>query len=259
MSARTSRLDRFVPACLGLSRSAIRPLLAQGRILVDDLPATGADQLVNQFSRVLVDGHALPFETAVYLKLHKPAGVLSATRDARHSTVIDLLEHPARDSLHLVGRLDRTSSGLVLLTNDGRWSRALMSPDRGVEKVYVVRVEKPLTLAMVDAFAQGMHFAFENIITLPARLEILEDTLARVTLVEGRYHQIKRMFGRFRNPVLTLHRVQIGAIALPETLAPGCSCALSAKEIALVRAPCSAPPSAPLRSPAPPVQAPGRD
>ena len=231
MSSCTHRLDRYLFARLGLARHAVKPLLAQGRILVDEAPAASADQQVDQFSRVVVDGTALPFVTPVYLKLHKPVGVLSATRDAQHTTVIELLEHPLRDTLHLVGRLDRGSSGLVLLTNDGRWSRALMAPESGVQKVYEVRVEKPLTQAMVDAFAQGMHFEYEDIVTLPARLEILEDTLARVTLVEGRYHQIKRMFGRFRNPVLALHRVQIGVVTLPADLPPGRSCSLCAHEI----------------------------
>lgn len=231
MSAHTHRLDRYLYARLGLARHAARPLLAQGRILVDEVPAISADQQVDQFSRVVVDGTALPFVTPVYLKLHKPVGLLSATRDAQHRTVIDLLEHPVRETLHLVGRLDRGSSGLVLLTNDGRWSRALMAPESSVEKVYEVRVEQPLTQAMVDAFAQGMHFEYEDIVTRPARLEILEDTLARVTLVEGRYHQIKRMFGRFRNPVLALHRVQIGVVALPADLPPGRSCPLCAGEI----------------------------
>lgn len=259
MSSLTHRLDRYLLSRLGIARSMVRLLLAQGRILVDGIAASGADQPVDQFSRVVVDGVPLPFVTPVYLKLHKPVGVLSATRDAQHPTVIDLLDHPVRDTLHLVGRLDRGSSGLVLLTNDGRWSRALMAPAAGVEKVYEVRVEKPLTQAMVDAFAAGMHFAYEDIVTLPARLEILEDTLARITLVEGRYHQIKRMFGRFRNPVLALHRVRIGVVALPASLTAGRSCALSADEIAGVRGPCSGPPLAPRRTPARPAPGPDRD
>lgn len=232
MSANSHRLDRFLLARTGIQRRALKPLLAQGRILVNEAPAHGADQLVNQFSRVVVDGTPLPFVTPVYLKLHKPAGVLSATRDARHTTVIDLLDHPARSSLHLVGRLDRGSSGLVLLTNDGGWSRALMAPEARVEKVYEVQVLNPLTQDMVAAFAHGMRFDYEDITTLPARLEILEDTLARVTLIEGRYHQIKRMFGRFRNPVLALHRVQIGVVTLTPDLLPGRSCSLRAVEVA---------------------------
>jgi len=231
MTASAHRLDRLLNHTLGLPRSTVRLLLAQGRILVDGQLAGSASQPVDRFTRITVDGEALPCVTPVYLKLHKPVGVLCATRDAEHSTVIDLLQHPARDTLHLVGRLDRASSGLVLLTNDGRWSRALMAPDAAVEKVYEVRVWDRLTQEMVEAFAVGMHFAYEDITTLPARLEILDDTLARVTLVEGRYHQIKRMFGRFRNPVLTLHRVRIGAVTLPADLAEGRSCALDAQEL----------------------------
>ncbi len=231
MAGFTHRLDRYLHQTLHLPRSTVRALLAQGRIVVDGQVAHAGNQQVDQFARVTVDGEALPCVTPVYLKLHKPVGVLCATRDAEHSTVIDLLQHPARDTLHLVGRLDRASSGLVLLTNDGRWSRALMAPDAAVEKVYEVRVRDRLTQEMVEAFAVGMHFAYEDITTLPARLEILDDTLARVTLVEGRYHQIKRMFGRFRNPVLTLHRVRIGAVTLPADLAEGRSCALDAQEL----------------------------
>jgi len=231
MPSSAHRLDRFLNQTLGLPRSAVRGLLAQGRILVDGNVACAGSQSVDRFSRIAVDGETLPCETPVYLKLHKPPGILSATQDARHTTVIDLLEHHARETLHLVGRLDRASSGLVLLTNDGHWSRALMSPGAAVEKVYEVRVRDRLTETMVEAFAAGMHFAYEDITTLPARLEILDDTLARVTLVEGRYHQIKRMFGRFRNPVLALHRVRIGAVVLPEDLAQGRSCGLDAQEL----------------------------
>ncbi len=231
MPASTHRLDRFLNQTLGLSRSTVRMFLAQGRILVEGREASAGNQQVDQFTRIAIDGEALPCQTPIHLKLHKPPGVLCATRDAVHTTVIDLLQHPARDTLHLVGRLDRASTGLVLLTNDGRWSRALMSPEAAVEKVYEVRVRDPLTLQMVEAFAAGMHFAYENITTLPARLEILDDTLARVTLVEGRYHQIKRMFGRFRNPVLALHRVRIGAVTLPTDLGEGSNCALDEEEL----------------------------
>lgn len=231
MAAGSHRLDRYLGRLLGLNRRDVKPLLAQGRIVVDGNPALGADQLVNQFSRINVDGTPLPGVTPVHLQMHKPAGLLSATKDSRHPTVFDDLVHPARLTLHIVGRLDRHSSGMLLLTNDSRWSRSLMAPENGVTKVYVVRVAKPLTQAMVDAFAMGIHFPFENITTLPARLDILETCVARVTLTEGRYHQIKRMFGRFRNPVLDLHRIAIGGLSLDQALAPGQWRELSAAEV----------------------------
>lgn len=228
----THRLDRYLGNALGINRRDVKPLLAQGRILIDDAPALAVDQLVNQFSRIVVDGKSLPSETPVHLQMHKPVGLLSATTDVRHPTVLDQLEHPARESLHIVGRLDKNSSGLLLLTNDSRWSQALMAPQNGVAKVYLVGVAKPLTQVMIDAFAAGMHFPFEDITTLPARLEILEERVARVTLVEGRYHQIKRMFGRFRNPVRSLHRIAIGSLSLDPDLQPGQWRELSASEAA---------------------------
>ncbi|MBQ0790449.1 MAG: pseudouridine synthase, partial [Cycloclasticus sp.] len=123
--------------------------------------------------------------------------------------------------LHIVGRLDLNSSGLLLLTNDGEWSRYLMSPENKVAKVYEVTVEKPISDECIHAFSDGMYFPFEDITTKPATLERMSDCVGRVTLEEGRYHQIKRMFGRFRNPVLKLHRISVGAFYLDNELAAG--------------------------------------
>ena len=126
--------------------------------------------------------------------------------------------------------LDLHASGLLLLTNDGRWSRRLSDPQHGVKKQYLVTLKNPLTADYIAAFAAGMHFPFEDILTRPVQLEILDSTLARVTLQEGRYHQIKRMFGRFRNPVLTIHRTAVGTLLLDDTLGPGSWRELSAVE-----------------------------
>jgi 16S rRNA pseudouridine516 synthase len=155
--------------------------------------------------------------------MNKPIGVVSATKDEQHKTVMDLLveKNINTDDLHVVGRLDLNSSGLLLLTNDGDWSRALMSPEKKVAKVYEVTLENPITDECIQAFANGMYFSYEDITTKPAQLEKLSECVAKVTLEEGRYHQIKRMFGRFRNPVLALHRVSIGEIKLDTDLAPG--------------------------------------
>ena len=121
----------------------------------------------------------------------------------------------------IAGRLDRSTSGLVLLTNDGRWSKALMAPGNKVPKVYLVETRDPIPRETVEAFARGFHFPTEDITTLPARLEILGERHARLTLHEGRYHQVKRMFHRVNNRVLSLHRQSIGPINLPPDLAPG--------------------------------------
>ena len=205
-------------------------MLAQGRILVDGDVARDIQQAVNKFSQVSCDGESLQANKASYIMMNKPVGVLSSTKDAHHKTVIDLLGCSERHQLHLAGRLDFNSTGLLLLTNDGHWSRRLSSPENAVEKIYRVSLEKPLNETYIYAFAQGMYFQYENITTRPVRLKIISDRLAEVTLAEGRYHQIKRMFGRFQNKVLQLHRQSVGNIQLDPNLLPGQYRKLSAQE-----------------------------
>lgn len=231
MTARRNRLDRQLGSLLGISRDDIRLMLAQQRIKVDGVVARSREVLVNGFSRITLDDETLQASDAVYVMLHKPRGVLSATTDKQHAIALDLVDHPMRSALHIAGRLDLHASGLMLFTNDGRWSRQLSSPAAGVKKVYIVTVRDTLTSEYIAAFAAGMFFPFENITTRPAHLEILDDHTARVTLQEGRYHQIKRMFGRFRNPVLSIHRIAIGGLALDDALAPGASRELRADEV----------------------------
>lgn len=231
MATNRSRLDRYLSSALRINRREVKPLLAAGRVRVNGAIARDTDLLINQFAAVIVDDKALPCVQAHYLMMNKPAGILSATKDANQSTVFALLDTTQYANLHIVGRLDKNSTGLLLLTNDGEWSRGLMAPDEHVEKTYIVGVKHAISTACVEAFARGMHFPFEDIVTRPARLEILEPRLARISLTEGRYHQIKRMFGRFRNPVLSLHRTQIGTITLDPALAPGTYRALLPSEL----------------------------
>ncbi|MBK8972553.1 MAG: pseudouridine synthase [Hahellaceae bacterium] len=225
------RLDVYLSQALGLKRKAIRPLLARNVIRVDGLPALGADHQVDDFSVVQVDGETLPHKTPQYWMLHKPVGVVSATRDDLHTTVMDLMPAEADPELHIAGRLDLNSSGLLLLTNDSRWSSRLSDPQFEVKKIYRVTVAKPLNEDYIAAFAEGFYFTYEGIHTRPASLRILSEYEAEITLTEGRYHQIKRMLGRFRNPVLALKRIQIGAIMLDEKLAPGEARPLAADEL----------------------------
>ncbi|NRA24517.1 MAG: pseudouridine synthase, partial [Oleispira sp.] len=132
---------------------------------------------------------------------------------------------------HIVGRLDLNSSGLLLLTNDSRWSRKLMAPEEKVRKVYRVTLENDLSEDYISAFSEGMYFSFENITTQPAQLTIVSNKIAEVVLMEGKYHQIKRMFGRFRNPVLALHRQSVGNLILDQGLMPGESRPLTLTEV----------------------------
>lgn len=229
-----ARLDRFLSKHLSIQRKAIRPLLAAARVSVDGVVEKDGQRIITQFCCVAVDGRILQRNAARYLMLNKPAGVVSATKDDQHTTVVDLIAEKDRAAIHIAGRLDFNSTGLLLLTNDGLWSRKLSLPENNVRKRYRVTVDKPLTQEYVNAFAEGMYFSFEEITTRPVELIIVNDFSAEVILCEGRYHQIKRMFGRFDNTVLTLHRMAIGGLALDEALLPGQSRALLPDEVASV-------------------------
>lgn len=231
MHSKRARLDHFISVQLGINRRDVKPLLAQGRLLIDGSPAVDVRQFIDEFTRVSLDGRDLQAKKPAYIMLNKPAGVVSATKDEKHTTVIDLLSESAPADLHIVGRLDFNSTGLVLLTNDGRWSRALTTPETKVPKVYRVQLGNPLNDDYIKAFAEGMYFSFENITTRPVQLKIIDDYTAEVTLVEGRYHQIKRMFGRFRNPVIDLHRCAIGSLQLDLDLNAGESRDLTEQEV----------------------------
>lgn len=225
------RLDRFISAQFNINRRDVKLMLAQNRIWVDNLAANDVRQLVDEFSHIRVDDQVIQAKTPRYLMLHKPVGVVSATKDEQHPTILDLIPPDEREGLHMVGRLDRYTSGLMLLTNDGRWSTLLASPESKVPKTYHVTLGNPLSADYIDAFEEGMYFAYENITTRPAQLQILSDYEALVTLHEGKYHQIKRMFGRFRNPVVKLHRQSVGNLSLDPQLTPGQSRTLSKEEV----------------------------
>ena len=212
----------------------MRLLLAQGRVEIDGERASDVGHIINAFSHVSVDGKISQNRVRRYLMLNKPAGVVSATVDIRHTTVIDLLSEDYRAELHIVGRLDFNSTGLVLLTNDGRWSQKISQPGGKLLKRYRVTVENPLTPEYVSEFQRGMYFSYEDITTRPAELTILSDYSAEVGLVEGRYHQLKRMFGRFDNKVLSIHRIAVGVLQLDDQLLAGQSRDLTVAEVGLI-------------------------
>lgn len=229
------KLDRLLAKHDAMGRNRARQAVIERRVRVDGETATRIDLEVDRFSLVELDGIVIREpERLLHIMLHKPVGVVSATTDAEHRTVIDLIDDPDKATLHLVGRLDRNTSGLVLLTNDGRWSKALMNPAHKVPKVYLVETRDPIPPEAVAAFAAGFYFHTENLTTLPATLEILGERKARLTLHEGRYHQIKRMFHRTGNRVTALHRMSVGGIELPEDLKPGGWRFLTHQEITLL-------------------------
>lgn len=226
------RLDRFLSNLPRFSRKDVRFALVARRIKVDGQTVSDPLHEVREFSRVECDDDVLQVgKPARYFMLHKPPGCVSATLDPQHPTVLDLLDEPDKEDLHIAGRLDFNTTGLMLITNDGVWSRRLTQPQTKLAKIYYVETEQAISDDYVQKFAEGFYFAFEDLTTQPAELIVLGSHCARLSIVEGRYHQVKRMFGHFNNKVLRLHRERMGPLQLDAGLAPGQYRALSAEEI----------------------------
>jgi len=216
------RLDKLLANTGRWSRKEARELVKRGRVVADGVVATAFDAKYSPEAVILVDGEALSHGKKTYIMLHKPAGVLSATEDKRQKTVLDLLPaHLQKLGLFPVGRLDKDTEGLLLLTDDGPLAHELLSPKKHVDKVYFVRTEGVLEEHDVRAFAEGMVLG-DGLVCQSAGLEILDppDT-AFVTLREGKFHQIKRMLAARGKPVLYLKRLSMGGLKLDERLEKG--------------------------------------
>jgi len=226
------RLDQLLAARGFGSRKEVAGLLRAGLVQVNGEPARAAAQKINTACDcVTVRGVSVNLSEYIYIMLHKPQGVVSATRDANTTTVLDLIpQHLRRRDLFPVGRLDKDSTGLLLITDDGALAHALLSPHRHVPKVYLATLKQPATQHNITAFAAGLHLSQDEI-CLPAELIPLEGNMARVVLREGKYHQVKRMFAALGNEVLALHRERMGGLALDENLAPGECRELSTDEL----------------------------
>ena len=229
------RLDKILANTGRWSRKEVRELVRAGRVTVDGQVAPAPDGKYDPKSRFAVDGQEVSGEPMVYLMLHKPAGLVSATEDPRQPTVLELLpEHLRRVGVFPAGRLDKDTEGLLLLTNDGPLAHRLLSPRHHVDKVYFVRVEGRLEAGDVAAFARGMTLG-DGLVCMPAGLELLEEPdCALVTLREGKYHQIKRMLACRGKPVRYLKRLSMGPLTLDPVLERGQWRYLTADEVALL-------------------------
>ena len=226
------RLDKLISGAGLASRSEAKQLIRQGRITVDGRPALSPEQKVDtETSSVCLDGKVVCCETFRYFMMNKPAGVLSATEDEKQETVLDLLpKELQRIGLGPVGRLDKDTTGLLLLTNDGDMTHRIISPKKQVEKLYRAQVERMPRAGAEEAFASGITLG-DGTKCLPARLERVEENTVLVTVCEGKFHQVKRMLAAQDAPVVFLHRMRIGKLSLPEDLKPGDWIELDAKEI----------------------------
>ena len=229
------RLDRFISHTTGLPRSRAKAAIISKRVSIDGTVVRDAATIVNAAQLVRLDDQDLVWPRDYYLMLHKPTGVVCSTEDPINTPVHQLVDERWAKDLHAAGRLDADSTGLVLLTTDGAWSHRITSPRHHCEKRYVVTVEQPLDDTFVSRFAEGLVLNDDPAPTFPAQLEILAPHQAQVTLREGRYHQIRRMFAACGNHVVTLHRERIGPITLDDSLEPGQWRELSAEEVESLR------------------------
>lgn len=218
------RLDKFL-AMNGIgTRSEVKKLIKSGAVTVNGLVEKRPERKVEDGSdRICANGRLLEYNPFLCLMFHKPAGCVTATQDSSHRTVMDYISHERKQELFPVGRLDIDTEGLLLLTNDGDLAHRMLSPRRHVEKTYFVRVEGMLTSEDTQAFAHGVDIG-EKALTLPAVMEILaagEISEAELTICEGKFHQVKRMFAARGKRVIYLKRIRMAGLGLDETLAPG--------------------------------------
>lgn len=225
------RLDRFLATVTDYSRSEAKRLIKAGEITLDGEVLDDPRQPVAVDADVRLQGHSLRAAAPRYFMLNKPADYVCAARDRRHLTVLDLLDEDNPERLHVAGRLDIDTTGLVLLTDDGSWSHAITSPKRACWKRYWLRTAEVIPDNAVAKFTKGVFLKDDKARTLPARLTILGDCEARVEVCEGRYHQVKRMFASLGNAVTELHREAIGGIELDESLQEGEYRSLTEQEI----------------------------
>ena len=218
-----ARLDKIIAGEGTYSRREVRLLVRQGRVLVDGVPARSPeDKVVPEAVEIMVDGTVLHCRRYTWIMLHKPAGVLSATEDGRGATVLDLLPPELRRrGLFPVGRLDKDTEGLLLLTNDGGLAHRLLSPAHHVNKVYYVEVDGQLDQEDRAVFRRGLVLR-DGTVCLPAELTVLDPpSQGLITLEEGKYHQVKRMLAARGKPVTYLKRLSMGPITLDPDLPLG--------------------------------------
>ena len=228
------RLDKYL-ADMGVgTRAEVKKYIKQGKVTVDGAVVKSAELKIDQeVQQVMFQGSPIGYEEFEYYMLHKPAGVISATTDSKDKTVVDLISDKKRKDLFPVGRLDKDTEGLLLITNDGDLAHRLLSPKKHVDKVYYAKVDGIVSEEDVKAFREGVAIG-QGEIAKPAVLEILKaDTVSeiKVTIQEGKFHQVKRMFHTIGKEVLYLKRLSMGSLVLDDSLPLGAYRKLTREEL----------------------------
>ncbi|CAL28264.1 pseudouridine synthase [Staphylococcus carnosus] len=229
------RLDKYL-ANMGVgTRSEVKQLLKKNKVQVNGKNEKQSKAHINpDTDEITVDGNLIEYVDKVYIMLNKPAGYISATEDEEQSTIVSLIKDFQHMKIFPVGRVGKDTEGLILLTNDGQFNHDIMSPNKHVSKIYRVEAKNPITDDDIKQFAEGVELSDGK--TKPAQLERTEnEKVAFVSIREGRYHQVKRMFHAIDNEVLNLKRVQIGKLKLDSNLPKGSYRELTQEEIELVK------------------------
>ena len=215
------RLDKYICQNTSLTRSLAKKAISSGQVSVN------LECVKNTAFKICLSDKVFYFDDQVsalghrYLMLNKPSGYICSTQDEVYPSVLNLLDIDKRDRLHIVGRLDVDTTGLVLITDDGQWSHRITSPKKNCQKTYQVDLAENIGADIIELFKKGLLLNSESKLTLPAQLVIQSKQKALLSIQEGRYHQVKRMFAAMGNHVETLHRVSIGAITLDTRLGEG--------------------------------------
>ena len=229
------RLDKVICSQTEYSRKDIKEIVSQKRVKVNDEIVLKSDIKVDADKDLIyIDDNIINIKECVYLVLNKPVGYISATEDRTQKTVLDLIDNKyLHRELFPAGRLDKDTTGLMIITDDGKFAHDILSPKKHVSKTYEVTIDIPVTEEMVTKFKEGIDLNDGKCKT--AVMEIIGKYSAKVILTEGRYHQIKRMFGCFGAKVVKLHRLKMGNFELPENLKEGESRELTQEEIEKIK------------------------
>lgn len=228
------RIDKFLSVALGVSRTDAKRIIKDGRIKAEGKTIKRAEEKVNQQALVELDGKPICYKKYIYILMNKPSGILSAATDKRVKTVVDIIpEHLKREGLFPVGRLDKTTTGLLIITNDGDFAHKVISPKSNIEKCYYTELDGELTEQKKQKIENGIVLA-DGTKCRPAKIEQVSKTQVYITISEGKYHQIKRMFGVVGLGVNSLHRVSIGGLKLPDDLEMGKCIEIGKNELNLI-------------------------
>ncbi len=228
------RLDKYISNATDLSRTDAKRLIKNAVVTIDDVIANNPAQKIGADEIVAIEGSAINRAQSRYFMMNKPAGVVSVTKDHNNPTAIGLMYEHRSDELQIAGRLDIDTTGLLLITDDGKWNHRLTSPRSDCAKIYAVGLAEPIAADYQEKLATGVLLDGEKHRCLPASMEQIDDHHLTLSIAEGKYHQVKRMFAALGNHVVSLHRFQVGNICLDTELEPGDYRPLTELEVASI-------------------------